>query len=142
MTDRVRSARFDELAVETFHDIVRLRVDVFVVEQECAYPELDGLDLEAVHYWVEGPEGIAAYLRVVDEGDRRRIGRVVTHPAARRRSLARGLMEHVMAETSGPWFLSAQTYLRDWYGHLGFVEVGEEYVEGGIPHVDMERLPR
>ncbi len=137
----ILEAGLHELDPATLYEILRLRVDVFVVEQECPYPELDGFDIGAAHLWIPGPESmpIAAYLRVIDEGRRRRIGRVVTHPDARSDGLAGRLLEHVLATTTGPWFLSAQSRLRHWYEGFGFVEVGAEYLEDGIPHVDMLR---
>ncbi len=135
----IDEASFSELDTTTLYEILRLRVDVFVVEQDCAYPELDGLDEDARHCWIRDGDAIGAYLRVIDDVDARRITRVVTHPRSRSKQLARALIEHVLATTDPPWVLSAQTYLRDWYGGFGFVEVSEDYVEDGIPHVDMRR---
>lgn len=135
----VRSATFAELDTDLLYEILRLRVDVFVVEQGCAYPELDGADHDAVHHWIADADGLGAYLRVIDEGHQRRIGRVVTHPRARSRGWARRLILHALDRSAAPWLLSAQAHLRDWYASLGFVAVGEEYVEDGIPHVDMVR---
>jgi len=135
----VHEAAFEDLSTTTLYEILRLRVDVFVVEQDCAYPELDGLDEGARHYWIRDGEAIGAYLRVIDDGNERRITRVVTRVESRANKLARTLMEHVLATTHAPWVLSAQTYLRGWYAGFGFVEVGEDYVEDGIPHIDMRR---
>jgi ElaA protein len=159
----VRSARFDELDARTLYALLRLRVEVFVVEQECAYPELDGRDLEpgTRHLWVEGDlegdlegggeggveggvEGGGAplaYLRVLDEGSALRIGRVCTAAAGRGRGLAAVLVQEVLDGAGGrAVVLDAQSYLEGWYARWGFERAGEEFVEDGIPHVPM-RLP-
>ena len=141
--DRVVSAPFAELDVRTFHDIVRLRCDVFVVEQACIYPELDGRDVEpgTLHHWIEG-DGIDAYARSLAEpGGSRRIGRVVTAPAARGRGLAGRLIGQILDELDGTLVLDAQSHLAGWYERFGFAIDGDEFVEDGIPHVPM-RLER
>jgi len=132
---------FAELSGNEVHDILRLRVDVFVVEQNCAYAEIDGRDIEAStrHVWVGGADGPAAYVRVLDDGAARRIGRVVTHPAARGEGLAARLVDHVVGSGEGPWVLDAQSHLEHWYVARGFVVDGAEFVEDGIPHVPMRR---
>ena len=141
MTSEIRQADFSELDVDVLYDMLRLRVDVFVVEQACPYAEVDGQDLAARHYWIEENGRVVSYLRVIDDGHRRRIGRVVTTPSHRSSGLSSRLLDHVLASTEGPWFLAAQTYLRGWYGSFGFAEDGEVYLEDGIPHVDMVRPP-
>ncbi|HUV11386.1 MAG TPA: GNAT family N-acetyltransferase [Acidimicrobiia bacterium] len=117
-----------------------LRVDVFVVEQACAYAELDGRDTEpgTRHLWFAATE-IRAYLRVLDEGDTRRIGRVVTAVEARGEGLAARLVDHAVASTRGPWVLDAQSHLEAWYSARGFVVAGAGFVEDGIPHIPMRR---
>ncbi|MFT5531553.1 MAG: ElaA protein [Candidatus Poriferisodalaceae bacterium] len=138
----MRRARLSDLSAEQLFWIYRLRVDVFVVEQECVYPEIDDDDLVADHLWVDeidGP-GVAAYLRVIDDGHQRRIGRVVTAQSARGQGLAAQLIGEVLETTQGPWVLEAQTYLRRFYEGLGFEVTGSEYVEDGIAHLPMQRL--
>lgn len=132
---------FAELSANQFHQILQLRVDVFVVEQNCAYPELDGRDPEpgTRHIWAEDDRGVQTYLRLLDDGTHRSIGRVVTRPDARSRGQARALIDHVLATSSGPWHLNAQTHLVDWYLSQGFVVSGPEFVEDGIPHQPMIR---
>ena len=73
------------------------------------------------------------------EDNRYRIGRVVTRIDARSRGLSKRLRHHVMSITEGPWVLSAQSYLRDWYADLGFSQTGPEFLEDGIPHIPMLR---
>ena len=129
-----------DLDVDTLHDVLRLRVDVFVVEQRCAYPEVDGRDLEqgTEHWLVREAEGIVAYLRTLREPEGEiRIGRVVTAPVARGRGLAAALLRRVLDATSGPVVLDAQAHLVDWYRAFGFVVDGPVHDDAGIDHVPM-----
>ena len=134
---------FADLDITTFHDLLRLRVDVFVVEQTCAYPELDGRDTEPEtrHVWLDGPDGRpVALIRVLAEPDgSHRISRVVTRVEARSAGLAGVLLDHVHATTPGRIVLDAQTYLVPWYDSLGYEATGDEFLEDGIPHVPMAR---
>lgn len=146
MTADVHRARFDELDLRTFHDLVRLRVDVFVVEQRAAYAELDGRDPEpgTEHWWTADGAGPTAYLRVLAEPDGSgRIGRVVTRPDARGTGLSGRLLDDVVADHGHRVLvLDAQTQVRDHYARRGFRESGDEYTdEDGIPHVPMRREP-
>jgi ElaA protein len=137
-----RSATFAELDASTLYAILRLRVDVFVVEQACAYPELDDRDLEAstVHLWTSDDAGPTAYLRVLADGDRWRIGRVCTRADARGTGLAADLMRAALNRLAGrPVVLDAQAHLAGWYGRFGFQPNGPEFVEDGIPHLPMRR---
>lgn len=132
---------FAALTASELHDLLRLRVDVFVVEQDCPYPELDGRDDEpgTRHIWLADADGPTAYLRLLDDGDVRRIGRVVTRADARGDGLAARLVDHAVATSEGPWVLDAQSHLAGWYEVHGFVVTGPEFVEDGIPHVPMRR---
>ncbi|WP_336923221.1 GNAT family N-acetyltransferase [Aquipuribacter sp. SD81] len=156
-------ARWDDLSPRVAYALLRLRVDVFVVEQACAYPELDGRDLEpgAEHRWahpVGDPATVLAYLRVLDDGPvhgpsdaapsgprrtvpLRRVGRVVAAPAARGRRLAEQLVAEVVAAhgRDGDVVLDAQSHLADWYARHGFERTGPDFVEDGIPHTPMRR---
>jgi predicted GNAT family N-acyltransferase len=142
---RLRRSPFAELTPFEVYGLCRLRVDVFVVEQECPYPELDGRDTEATtqHLWFEDDDGaILATIRVLDDGPTRAIGRVATAGSARGQGLAARLMEQGIALCAGfPVTLGAQAYLEDWYGRFGFRVSGPGYVEDGIPHVPMRREP-
>ena len=138
----VITARSSELDAPTLYALLRLRVDVFVVEQECPYPELDGRDLEpsTVHVWTSDVEGPTAYLRVLDDGDIARIGRVCTRADARGSGLAAQLMQAALAQSAGRTVvLDAQSYLAGWYARFGFVADGPEFIEDGIPHIPMRR---
>ncbi len=142
---RLRRSPFAELTPFEVYGLCRLRVDVFVVEQECPYPELDGRDTEATtqHLWFEDDDGaILATIRVLDDGATRAIGRVATAASARGQGLAARLMEEGIALCAGfPVTLGAQAYLENWYGRFGFRVSGPGYVEDGIPHVPMRREP-
>jgi ElaA protein len=131
----------------TLYRILMLRSSVFVVEQACAYLDLDGRDLEPTCrlLWIDDDSDddsgtvVLATARVLDDGDARRIGRIVTAPAARGRGLAAELLAHAVATSDGPWVLDAQAHLADWYARFGFAVDGPTYVEDGIPHVPMKR---
>ena len=135
--------RFAELSPEELYAILKLRVDVFVVEQRCPYPELDGLDQGALHVWLADEDGIAAYLRVLDKGirdERAAIGRVI---AVRRRMglgtriLQAGIRAAREIFDAEGIYLEAQTYVRGLYEKQGFRPVSEEFLEDGIPHIKM-----
>jgi ElaA protein len=137
---------FSELDPAALYAILRLRVDVFVVEQACPYPELDGRDLEPTtrHLWL-GPAGEPAdprsYLRILTQpAGTARIGRVCTAPTARGLGLSRRLMAAALQRLGDrPCELDAQSYLVAFYRSFGFAAVGPEFVEDGIPHVPMRR---
>ena len=133
---------FDELDPRTAYDVWRLRQEVFVLEQECLYGDLDGRDLEPGTRHVVMTEGdaVVGYARVLDDGEVWRIGRVVLAAAARGRGLADPLMEAALADGPGrDVVLSAQSPLAAWYSSLGFEVTGPEYLEDGIPHLPMRR---
>jgi ElaA protein len=141
--DEIRVARFDELDARTAYTLWRLRESVFVVEQQCAYQELDGRDLEpgTRHLWSTGPDGEpVAYLRLLDDGDLARIGRVLVAPGQRRRGLAEALVRAALDLVGDrPSRLDAQSHLVDWYARLGYRPDGAEFLDDGIPHVPMRR---
>lgn len=138
-----RGVRGPDLTTHQLYEILRLRVAVFVVEQGCPYPELDGRDLLPTtrHFWLEGPDGIESYLRVLQEADgTRRIGRVVTAKHARDRGLAARLMTAALISVGdADSVLDAQTYARGFYEKFGYVAEGDEFDEDGIPHITMRR---
>jgi predicted GNAT family N-acyltransferase len=143
-TPQLRRAAFAELTPFEVYGLCRLRVDVFVVEQQCPYPELDGRDVEpaTVHLWFEEDGKVLATIRVLDDGKTRAIGRVATAASARGRGLAARLMEEGIALCEGvPVTLGAQAHLEGWYERFGFRTSGPGYVEDGIPHVPMRREP-
>ena len=139
-----------DLDVVTLYALLALRGEVFVVEQEAAYADLDGRDLEprTRHYWLTGrptehdPAPILGTLRLLKEpGGGYRIGRVCTRASARGRGLGAQLMSAALAEVgSGPCVLDAQQRQVRFYERFGFTATGPSYVDAdGIPHVPMER---
>lgn len=132
-----------DLTTAELYSIIRLRVDVFIVEQNCPYPELDGRDLEpdTRHFWLTAHGRVVAYLRLLVDADGEfRIGRVCTAAGERGRGLSRRLLQAALAEVGTQrCVLDAQTHAAGLYASLGFVRDGEEYVEDGIPHITMRR---
>ena len=139
----VRSGRFDELSTATLYGLLQLRSEVFVVEQACAYGDLDGRDREPTtrHLWIEDDGAVVAYLRLLDDAGVLRIGRVATAATHRNQGLAARLVTAALASTGGPVVLHAQSYLTAWYETFGFRITGPEFDDDGIPHVPM-RLDR
>lgn len=145
MSAAVRVATFAELTPLQLYAILKLRADVFVVEQDCVYPDIDDRDLEpdAQHLWIEEDGVVVAYLRVLAEppAGTWRIGRVVTAERSRGEGHASDLVRRALALTQGPVVLAAQSYLVEWYTTLGFGVDGPEFLDDGIPHTPM-RLSR
>jgi len=136
---------FAALEPATAYAVWRLRQDVFVVEQQCPYADLDGLDDDpgTRHVVLRDGESVIGYARVLDERVHWRIGRVVLAPAARGRGLADVLMETALQVCPDrDVVLDAQVPLARWYESLGFMVSGEEFLEDGIPHVPMRRPVR
>ena len=145
-TATVHRAWAADLPTATFYELLRLRVDVFVVEQACPYAELDGRDLEegTRHFWLGGdgrPEPVLGYLRLLREPTGEfRIGRLCTARSVRGRGLGRQLMEAGLAEVGDrPCLLDAQEHLAGFYRGFGFGQVGEAYDWDGVAHVPMRR---
>lgn len=136
-------APFTGLDARTLHDLLRLRADVFVVEQVCAYPDIDGRDVEpgTRHLWLAHDRRPTAYLRILAEPDGGfRIGRVVVTPLARGHGYAGRLMTEALALIGDrPCVLAAQSHLARFYAGYGFTATGPEFDEDGIPHLPMRR---
>jgi ElaA protein len=130
-----------DISAADLHAALRLRSDVFIIEQACAYTDIDGRDLEpgTTHLWLATDDGrIASYVRVLTEpGGGHRIGRVVTDPAHRGRHLAGRLIDHALTFAARPVVLDAQSHLVGVYARHGFEPAGAEFVEDGIPHTPM-----
>lgn len=136
--------RFAELSAEELFEIYQLRVSVFVVEQQCPYQEVDAADKAAYHVWLQDEDGIAAYARVLPKDATFpdvSIGRVI---AVRRRC---GLGSRIAAEAvriakekfeADTITIEAQVYARSLYEKLGFRRTSEEFLEDGIPHIQMK----
>lgn len=142
----IHCARFDDLDPRGLYDLLQLRSAVFVVEQACAFLDLDGRDHEPAteHLWVRDDRGIVSAIRILDERDGMwSIGRVVTRPDARSGGAAGALMRHGVQRLddrgASGIVLGAQAHLAEWYGRFGFVVSGPGYLEDDIPHVPMRR---
>jgi ElaA protein len=136
----LRVAAFTELHAATLYDLLQLRVDVFVVEQACPYPELDGRDTEpeARHCWIEDRGRVVAYLRLLPEPEgATRVGRLATARDRRGEGLAARLLDHALGLAGRPVVADVQSHLVGWYARFGFTADGPEFVMDGIPHVPM-----
>ncbi|QHQ40826.1 GNAT family N-acetyltransferase [Microbulbifer hydrolyticus] len=146
-----RWSSFDQLTTYELYEILRARQEVFAVEQECVYQDLDGKDLYAWHFtcWDSQQESptLLAYLRLVPPGKKYAepsIGRVLTRKSVRGTGIGKELMrlgiEHTLRQfPAAPIRISAQLYLKRFYEEFGFVQSTEEYDEDGIPHIEMLR---
>ena len=135
--------RYSELTTDELYALAKLRIAVFVVEQNCPYMELDDRDQQAIHVWLEDNDGIEAYLRVMDRGVESEyvsIGRVI---AVKRRS---GIGTQVLSEgiraakgyfAADKIYLEAQVYAKGLYERQGFRTISDEFLLDGIPHVKM-----
>jgi ElaA protein len=136
---------FDKLSTNELYDILRLRSEIFVVEQNCVYNDLDGLDKAAVHQFLKKDGEIVAYSRLLKPGTRfseYSIGRVVVKQSERGTGLGIQMMEAAKKYILNEWGatkikISAQSYLQRFYESLGFEIVTEMYLEDGIPHFGM-----
>ncbi|TGE27932.1 GNAT family N-acetyltransferase [Hymenobacter metallicola] len=142
------SKPFTDLTLRELHDALQLRAEVFIVEQNCAFQDIDGQDAAAHHLLGITPEGqLAAYARLFAAGqcyEQVSIGRVVVSPAFRRYGLGKELMRTAIAHCeqlfgAQPIKIGAQQYLTKFYQGFGFEQQGEMYLEDGIPHIYMLR---
>ena len=135
--------RFNELSLYELYKILKLRVDVFVVEQSCPYEEIDDNDQKAIHVWFEDKEKIMAYLRVMDKGvesDFVSIGRVIA--TERRKGYGTKILEEGIKVAKDYFnaeaiYLEAQVYAKIMYEKLGFKVISDVFDLDGIPHVKM-----
>ena len=138
---------FEEITTSELYKIIRARVDVFVVEQDCPYPDLDGYDQQAVHIWAEQDQDVLAYCRIFNKGIKYQetsIGRVLTTEKARGKSLGKQLIQYAVETIENRFHtsevrISAQDYLLRFYSGFGFEDTGKKYLEDNIPHTEMFR---
>ncbi len=136
---------FKELTTQELYDVLQIRAEIFVVEQDCVYQDLDGKDQKALHILGYKSGKMVAYTRVFKPGDyfkEASIGRVVVKENERQHKYGYAIMKASIEAIKNHYNetairISAQTYLRRFYGNLEFKEVGEEYLEDGIPHIHM-----
>jgi ElaA protein len=139
--------RMEEFSAQDLYMLLKMRVDVFVVEQKCPYPELDGKDMDALHITLSDGDDLLASARILQPSAAEepvKIGRVVVSPNHRGKRLGDALMREAILACeqrfiSHPIALSAQSHLQLFYQSFGFIPVSEEYLEDAIPHIDMIR---
>lgn len=140
---------YSELSLDEFHDMIALRMAVFVVEQNCPYQDLDGLDRDAFHVLIKFQDELIATARILKAGvvyPEIAIGRVASSPQHRDKKLGHLLMTNAMSNIfdmfgSVPIKLSAQSHLTNYYAKHGFSSTGKTYLEDGIPHTEMSYKP-
>lgn len=144
---------FDALSRDQLYELLRLRSEVFVVEQNCVFQDMDGLDDQAMHLLgtrvVDGAPQLVAYVRCFAKGitfDEASIGRVVTRQSARGGGLGHVLMTEAVRALQQQWGaqpirIGAQAHLKSFYERHGFADVGKPYMEDGIAHIEMVRQP-
>jgi ElaA protein len=149
-----RFAPFEKLTPREVHDLLQARADVFVVEQDCVFPDVDGRDPQCWHLIgrasAAADSPVLAYCRLVPPGvkyEEPSIGRVLTTAAARGKGAGRELMVEAISRLEALWpgraiRIGAQQYLEKFYASYGFVRVSEPYDEDGILHIDMLRAAR
>ena len=141
----ITTKTFSELNTEELYQILRLRTEVFVVEQNCVYQDLDNKDQKAIHIYYKENNEIVAYTRIFKSGEYYKnpsIGRVVVSKKKRGKELGKKIMissiEYINKNIKGEKIeLSAQKYLDKFYKDLGFYKTGKDYLEDGIPHQRM-----
>lgn len=135
--------KYNELTLDELYEILKVRAEVFVVGQECNYQDMDDIDKCSIHIYMEGEDGITSYLRLIEPGkvcEYPAIGRVLSR--VRRKGYATEIMKVAIAEAKKQFNaskvkLSAQVYVRELYDKLGFIQTSEEFLDVGIPHIDM-----
>ena len=139
-------SRLAQLSADDVYDMLALRSEVFVVEQQCIYQDADGVDRQAWHLLGrDSSQALQAVLRIVDPGVKYAepsIGRVITAPAVRRTGLGRALVSEGISRCQNLWpgqgiRISAQARLEPFYQGFGFLSVGQPYLEDNIPHIEM-----
>lgn len=137
---------FEELTRTELYKILAVRSEVFVVEQECAYQDIDGKDQKSLHLWLEDSAGeVQAYCRILSSGlsyPEASIGRVLVKESQRGKGTARKMLEQALDFLANAWRepsvrIEAQYYLRQFYASFGFIEDSEPFLEDGIKHVEM-----
>ncbi len=141
----IKTKYFNELTTKELYNLLQLRSEVFIVEQDCAYQDIDGEDQKALHVLGYKNENLIAYTRVFEAGDyfkEASIGRVVVAKNERQYKYGYKIMKASIEAVEDNFkenkiVISAQTYLKKFYNNLGFIETGKEYLEDGIPHKKM-----
>ena len=142
-----RIQTFSQLSTENLYKIIKARIDVFVVEQDCPYPDCDDTDQVALHLWAEENGEVVCYCRIFPENVKyaeSSIGRVLTTEKGRGRNLGRQMMKYAVETIENRFYtskirISAQDYLIPFYKEFGFVPTDKKYLEDNLPHTEMYR---
>ena len=143
------SYSWEDLPKDDLLDCLELRINIFVVEQECPYPEIDGKDKKCWHYYAKDGDAMVCYIRIVPAGlsyDEISIGRVIVADSYRGRELGYLLMKNGIKLIEDKWGrqpikIGAQLYLKNFYENIGFKQTSEMYLEDDIPHIVMLYTP-
>ena len=135
---------FSELSAREVYEILKLRQEIFIMEQACLYQDIDGIDVESHHVLAQLGEMLIAYARIIPQpnSDIVKLGRIIVHPDHRGISLGKTLVEYSIQQAQNLFepthiHISAQTYLKRFYEFLGFHSIGSTYDLDGISHIDM-----
>ena len=142
---KITTYTYRQLSKEKLYQIIRLRLEVFVLEQNCIYQDLDNKDQKAIHLVGEEEGKVIAYTRLFKKGDyfeNASIGRVIVKKESRKKDYGKIIMQKSIEELKNEYNeenieISAQKYLIKFYDDLGFKKIGEEYLEDNIPHIKM-----
>jgi ElaA protein len=140
---KIVAKKYNDSTLDELFEILKVRAEVFVVEQKCNYQDMDDIDKCSIHIFMIDKSGIQAYLRLIEPGkvcDYPAIGRVLSK--VRRKGYATEIMKVAISEAKKQFNaarvkLSAQVYVRELYDKLGFKQTSEEFLDVGIPHIDM-----
>ena len=138
---------FDEITTQELYSVIKARVNVFVVEQDCPYPDLDDYDQKAIHLWAENEGEVLAYCRIFDKGIKYKetsIGRVINTEKGRGKGLSKQFIKYALEVIENRLhqtevMMSAHDYLLRFYSDFGFVDTGKKYLEDNLPHTEMFR---
>lgn len=143
---QVNFVKLNALSTAQWHEVLKLRSEVFVVEQACIYPDPDEQDQHALHGLWESGDELVAYTRMVLAGEKASIGRVITKSGHRSRGLGKALIASAIAQCQKEGItnisMSAQAHLCQFYRSLSFISEGRMYLEDGIPHLHMVYAPK
>ncbi|SEL10314.1 ElaA protein [Carnobacterium iners] len=136
---------FEELTNNELHRIYKERTSVFIVEQDCAYQEVDDSDLTSIHFFKQTDNVFMAYARLIIEPNSTRIGRVLVPKEQRKNGFGQELLTVILSYTDQhypglPVNIQAQAYLQNYYAAFGFQSISEIYLEDNIPHIDMVKI--
>ena len=142
---KITTYTYQQLSKEKLYQIIKLRLEVFVIEQNCIYQDLDNKDQKAIHLVGEEEGKVIAYTRLFKKGDyfeNASIGRVIVKKESRKKDYGKTIMQKSIKELKNEYKqenieISAQKYLIKFYHDLGFKKIGEEYLEDNIPHIKM-----